>query len=82
MYQKNIIFLTCVFLLFGCMDQRKLNNEADAVSSVEKKKENTSTKGITFKKNADGKYVLYEGSFFNLGKKRLIRLVFPMVLIS
>ena len=69
MYQKNIIFLTCVFLLFGCMDQRKLNNEADAVSSVEKKKENTSTKGITFKKNADGKYVLFEGSFADLRKK-------------
>ena len=77
MYQKNIIFLTCVFLLFGCMDKRKLNNEADAVSSVEKKKENTSTKGITFKKNADGKYVLYEGSFFNLGKKEADQVGLP-----
>ena len=77
MYQKNIIFLTCVFLLFGCMDQRKLNNEAGAVSSVEKKKENTSTKGITFKKNADGKYVLYEGSFFNLGKKEADQVGLP-----
>ena len=77
MYQKNIIFFTCVFLLFGCMDQRKLNNEADAVSSVEKKKENTSTKGITFKKNADGKYVLYEGSFFNLGKKEADQVGLP-----
>ena len=27
MYQKNIIFFTCVFLLFGCMDQRKFNND-------------------------------------------------------
>ena len=77
MHQKNIIFLTCVFLLFGRMDQRKLNNEAGAASSVEKKKENTSTKGITFKKNADGKYVLYEGSFFNLGKKEADQVGLP-----
>ena len=77
MYQKNIIFLTCVFLLFGCMDQRKLNNEAGAVSSVEKKKENTSAKGITFKKNADGKHILYEGSFFNLGKKEADQVGLP-----
>jgi hypothetical protein len=77
MYQTNIIFFTCVFLLFGCMDQRKFNNEADAVSSLEKKKENTSTRGITFKKNADGKHVLYEGSFFNLGKKEANQVGLP-----
>ena len=76
-YQKNIIFLTCIFLLFGCMDKRTLNNEADAVSSIEKKKENTSPKGITFKKNADGKHVLYEGSFFNLGKKEIDQVNLP-----
>ena len=70
-YKKNIIFLTCIFLLFGCMDKTKLNNEGDAVSSIEKKKENPSPKGITFKKNADGKHILYEGSFFNLGKKEV-----------
>ena len=67
MYKKNIIFLTCIFLLFGCMDKTKLNNEGNAVSSILKKKETPSPKGITFKKNADGKHVLYEGSFFNLG---------------
>ena len=67
MYQKNIIFLTCVFLLFGCMDQRKLNNEADAVSSVEKKKENTSTKGITFKKNDELTDQNFERSPANVG---------------
>ncbi|MDA9240499.1 hypothetical protein N9P31_02445 [bacterium] len=77
MYKKNIIFLTCIFLLFGCMDKRKLNNQADAVSSIEKKKENTSPKGITFKKNADGKHVLYEGSFFNLGKKQIDQVNLP-----
>ena len=70
-YKKNIIFLTCIFLLFGCMDKTKLNNEGDAVSSIEKKKENPSPKGITFKKNADGKHVLYEGSFFDLRKKEV-----------
>ena len=70
-YKKNIIFLTCIFLLFGCMDKTKLNNEGAAVSSIEKKKENPSPKGITFKKNADGKHILYEGSFFNLGKKEV-----------
>ena len=77
MYQKNIIFLTCILLVFGCMDKRKLNNEADAVSSIEKEKENTSPKGITFKKNADGKHVLYEGSFFNLGKKEIDQVNLP-----
>ena len=76
-YQKNIIFLTCILLVFGCMDKRKLNNEADAVSSIEKEKENTSPKGITFKKNADGKHVLYEGSFFNLGKKETDQVNLP-----
>ena len=59
------------------MDKRKLNNEADAVSSIEKEKENTSPKGITFKKNADGKHVLYEGSFFNLGKKETDQVNLP-----
>ena len=77
MYKKNIIFLTCIFLLFGCMDKSKLNNEADPVSSIEKKKEDTSPRGITFKKNADGKYVLYEGSFFNLGKKEIDQVNLP-----
>jgi len=76
-YQKNIIFLTCIFFLFGCTDNRKLNNEADAVSSIEKKRENTSLKGITFKKNADGKHVLYEGSFFKLGNKETDQVGLP-----
>ena len=71
MYKKNVIFLTCIFLLFGCMDKTKINNEGNAVSSIEKKKENLSPKGITFKKNADGKHVLYEGSFFDLRKKEV-----------
>ena len=69
-YKKNIIFLTCIFLLFGCMDKTKLNNEGDAVSSIEKKKENPSPKGITFKKNADGKYEYVGRDLpFSLGKK-------------
>ena len=76
-YKKNVIFLTCIFLLFGCMDKTKLNNEGDAVSSIEKKEENPSPKGITFKKNADGKHVLYEGSFFNLGKKEIDQVNLP-----
>ena len=82
MYKKNIIFLTCIFLLFGCMDKTKLNNEGDAVSSIEKKKENPSPKGITFKKNADGKHVLYEGSFFDLRKKEVDQLILHMALIG
>ena len=76
MYQKNIIFLTCVFLLFGCMDKTKLNNDGDA-ASIEEKSDNPSPQGITFKKNADGKYVLYEGSFFNLGKKEADQVGLP-----
>ena len=68
MYQKNIIFITSIFLLLGCMDKTKLNNHGDA-ASIKEKSDNPSPKGITFKKNADGKYVLFEGSFFNLGKK-------------
>ena len=55
MYQKNIILITSIFLLFGCMDKTKLNNDGDA-ASIEKKSDNASPKGITFKKNADGKY--------------------------
>ena len=68
MYQKNIVLITSIFLLFGCMDKTKLNNDGD-VALIEEKSDNPSPKGITFKKNADGKYVLYEGSFFKLGKK-------------
>jgi hypothetical protein len=68
MYQKIIILMASIFIFSGCMDKTKLNNDADA-GSIEEKKENQSPKGVTFKKNADGKHILYEGSFFNLGKK-------------
>ena len=37
MYQKNIILITSIFLLFGCMDKTKLNNDGDA-ASIEKKR--------------------------------------------
>ena len=67
-YQKNIILITCLFLPFGCSNKTDLNNNADT-ASIEKQNETSPPKGITFKKNADGKYVLFEGSFFNLGKK-------------
>ena len=60
--------MASIFIFSGCMDKTKLNNDADA-GSIEEKKENQSPKGVTFKKNADGKNILYEGSFFNLGKK-------------
>ena len=68
MYQKNIVLITSIFLLFGCMDKTKLDNDGDA-ASIEEKSDNPSPKGITFKKNADGKHVLYEVSFFKLWKK-------------
>ena len=68
MYQKNIVLITSIFLLFGCMDKTKLNNDSDA-ASIEEKSDNPSPQGITFKKNADGKYVLFEGSFADLRKK-------------
>ena len=68
MYQKIIILTASIFIFSGCMDKTKLNNDGDA-ASIEEKSDNPSPKGITFKKNADGKHVLYEGSFFNLGKK-------------
>ena len=70
-YKKNIIFLTCIFLLFGCMDKTKLNNEGDAASSIEKKKENPSPKGTFYTKD----------HFLILEKKRLIKLILPMKLI-
>ena len=68
MYQKNIILIASIFILSGCMDTTKLNNDADA-GSIEEKSDNPSPKGITFKKNADGKYVLFEGSFSDFRKK-------------
>ena len=76
MYQKNIVLITSIFLLFGCMDKTKLNNDGDA-ASIEEKSDNPSPQGTTFKKNADGKYVLYEGSFFNLGKKEADQVGLP-----
>ena len=76
MYQKNIILIISIFLLFGCMDKTDLNNDADT-SSIEKKSDNASPKGITFKKNADGKYVLFEGSSFNPGKKEADKVGLP-----
>ena len=69
MYQKNIILITSIFLLFGCMDKTKLNNDGDA-ASIEKKSDNASPKGITFKKNADGKYEYVGRDLpFSIGKK-------------
>ena len=69
MYQKIIILITSIFLLFGCMDKTKLNNDGDA-ASIEKKSDNASPKGITFKKNADGKYEYVGRDLpFSIGKK-------------
>ena len=69
MYQKNIILIISIFLLFGCMDKTDLNNDADA-ASIEKKSDNASPKGITFKKNADGKYEYVGRDLpFSIGKK-------------
>ena len=76
MYQKNLILITSLFLPFGCMDKTELNNTADA-ASIEKKNETHLPNGITFKKNADGKYVLFEGSFFNPGKKEAHKVGLP-----
>ena len=76
MYQKIIILMASIFIFSGCMDKTKLNNDADA-GSIEEKKENQSPKGVTFKKNADGKHILYEGSFFNLGKKEADQVGLP-----
>ena len=76
MYQKNIILITSIFLLFGCMDKTKLNDDADA-ASIEKKSDDASPKGITFKKNADGKYVLFERPFSNFGKKEADQVGLP-----
>ena len=76
MYQKNIVLITSIFLLFGCMDKTKLNNDGDA-ASIEEKSDNPSPQGITFKKNADGKYVLFEGSSFNPGKKEADKVGLP-----
>ena len=56
MYQKNAIYLTSALLLFGCMDTQKQGNETDAGPSIEEKQQEAPQKGITFKKNADGKY--------------------------
>ena len=81
MYQKIIILMAFIFIISGCMDKTKLNNDADA-GSIEEKKENQSPKGVTFKKNADGKHILYEGSFLILEKKRLTKLAFPMAVIG
>ena len=74
MYQKIIILIASIFIISGCMDKTKLNNDA---GSIEEKKENQSPKGVTFKKNADGKHILYEGSFFNLGKKKADQVGLP-----
>ena len=76
MYQKNIVLITSIFLLFGCMDKTKLNDDADA-ASIEKKSDDASPKGITFKKNADGKYVLFERPFSNFGKKEADQVGLP-----
>ncbi|MDA8817498.1 hypothetical protein OAH73_04815 [Planktomarina sp.] len=75
-YQKNIILITCLFLPFGCSNKTDLNNNADA-ASIEKQNETSPPKGITFKKNADGKYVLFEGSSFNSGKKEADKVGLP-----
>ena len=69
MYQKNIILIISIFLLFSCMDKTDLNNDADT-PSIEKKSDNASPKGITFKKNADGKYEYVGRDLpFSIGKK-------------
>ena len=70
MYQKNVIYLTSALLLFGCMDTQKQGNETDAGPSIEEKQEEAPQKGITFKKNADGKYEYVGRDLpFSLGKK-------------
>ena len=76
MYQRNIILIASIFIFFGCMDTTKLNNDADA-GSIEEKNDNPSPKGITFKKNADGKYVLFEGSFSDFRKKEADQVDLP-----
>ena len=58
------------------MDKTKLNNDADA-ASIEKKSDDASPKGITFKKNADGKYVLFERPFSIFGKKEADQVGLP-----
>ena len=60
--------MASIFIFSGCMDKTKLNNDGDA-ASIEEKSDNPSPQGITFKKNADGKYVFFEGSFADLRKK-------------
>ena len=59
------------------MDKTDLNNDADA-GSIEKKSDNASPKGITFKKNADGKVMYMSGVIcrFPSEKKILTSLIF------
>lgn len=52
------------------MDKTKLNNEGDAVSSIEKKKENPSPKGITFKRMPMVN-TFYTKDHFDLRKKKV-----------
>ena len=51
------------------MDNQKQNNEINAGTSIEDTQKDSPKKGITFKKNADGKYVLYDGPIFQFEKK-------------
>jgi hypothetical protein len=76
MYQKIIILMASIFIISGCMDKTNVDNNADA-GSIEKKSDNASPKGITFEKNADGKYVLFEGSFSDFRKQEADQVDLP-----
>ena len=79
MYQKNAIYLTSALLLFGCMDTQKQGNETDAGPSIEEKQQEAPQKGITFKKNVDGKYEYVGRDLpFSLGKKDKLAEVFTV----
>jgi hypothetical protein len=68
-YHKNVIYLASALLLLGCMDNQKQNNEINPGASIEDTQKDSPKKGITFKKNVDGKYVLYDGPIFQFEKK-------------
>jgi len=64
------------------MDMRKLNNEADAVSSIEKRKRIHPLRASPLKRTPMVNTFYMRVHFLILEKKRLIKLIYPMTSIE
>ena len=81
MYQKNIILITSIFLLFGCMDKTKLNNDADA-ASIEKRAIMHPLRASPSRRTPMVNTFCSKDHFLIFKKKRLTKLISPMAVIG